>query len=194
MKRLDFKNGYWFTGYINDSRVQGRIRRVGSDIYFCQNTKNGSDCGEELRYGYRFSWVVSTGEKHIEEAGVHDVQIFKEEPVKPTFLKNTLIKRRIMRYHSQLYPEQVLLVGCTRVPLDVLKKVVTALGKESKKATTKYKESPESSKGAIAVKLDSYTKIMVHKGAGAVPVSSSEYGKFIPYKEIKEIAKLLKVK
>lgn len=45
---------------IEPQEVHGKLHISNNgDIYLCQNEIDGQDCGEENKFGYNYSWVIS---------------------------------------------------------------------------------------------------------------------------------------
>jgi hypothetical protein len=72
--------GTKFKAKIEGIWCEGRIQKEGSDIYLCQNEKNGSDADNKL--GYHHSWTINDGS--IDKLKSNSVEIFDLE-LDPTF-------------------------------------------------------------------------------------------------------------
>lgn len=198
MLRTAFKNGDWFSGYIDGTKVTGRIRVITGgggyfnkgDIFFCQDSISGAECGEALRYGFKYSWSVRKNDDLIDQ-NVTGVKIYNKKPKKFVFLKNTHIKKDIAKYAFNFYPEnEIFYVGCTKIRLPFLNKVLKTLGKrDQKKIDTMYLNGlvPKS------VKINhSYSRgVRVHKGVGVMIITESSAGRFVSYDEMMEIKKIM---
>jgi hypothetical protein len=111
--------GTKFKAKIEGMWCEGRIQKEGSNIYLCQDFKDGS--GAENKLGYHHSWTVNDGS--IDKLKSNSVEIFDLE-LDPTF--QAPWSKRIAGYIPSIY-EGYVKFGCTIVTNDDIRELVKHL-------------------------------------------------------------------
>jgi len=111
--------GTKFKAKIEGTWCEGRIQKEGSDIYLCQNEKNGSDADNKL--GYHNSWTINDGS--IDKLKSNSVEIFDLE-LDPTF--QAPWNKKIAGYIPSIH-EGYVTFGCKTVTNDDIRELVKHL-------------------------------------------------------------------
>lgn len=101
------KHGWWFKANVDDRDIEeGRILVEDDKVYLCQNFKDGSECLDNERFGYRYSWTVLGGsENDLTINSVRDLILFEHDPSSSTGLPE---KWCVLNNNSKLFKDYVL--------------------------------------------------------------------------------------
>ena len=128
--------GTKFTGYIENVYVEGRIQKENSDIFLCQDEKNGQDASDKL--GYFHSWTAGYGdETHLKSNNVIITSLILDPQFKP-------LPKWVGDYIADYKPvigRGHVMFGCKKVYNEDIRKLVSMLvDQESKILIIIFKE------------------------------------------------------
>jgi hypothetical protein len=104
--------GSTFTANIEEIKTSGRIFKHGTNIYLCQNKKDGCDSPNKL--GFKYSWIINRGTAaDLSKISIDVSNLNVYLPEKGYEIPD--VEKSIGRYTVQVDSEKVT-VGCTPVP------------------------------------------------------------------------------